>query len=122
MEKTFAAFRLVADGIKCSSTLQTSFQQMKALVDGPDPASIATVSYDAAGSPQYVPMIAGNLILSKYRELFNGKGNVRTSTLSRRTLADLKKKTGFRGIDRVRRQDRSKSVLLDADEASCWSL
>ena len=98
LEHGFAQYRLVAEGIKKSTTEANIFSQLKVLSDGPCADAVCRPLVQGQ-HVDYVATAHGNRTLVKFRQMFGGGRNVRKSDVPRRTLKDRRKKTGRAGLD-----------------------
>ncbi|CAE7809778.1 unnamed protein product [Symbiodinium sp. CCMP2592] len=116
LEHGFAQYRLVAEGIKKSTTEANIFSQLKVLSDFPCADAVCRPLVQRQ-HVDYVATVHGNRTLVKFRQMFGGGRNVRKSDVPRRTLKDRRKKTGFRAFERRRTEQKQAKHEVPAEYA-----
>ena len=98
LEHGFAQYRLVAEGIKKSTTEANIFSQLKVLSDCPCADAVCR-PLQQRQRVEYIATAHGNRTLLKFRQLYGGGRNVKKSDVPQRTLKDRRKKKGREGVD-----------------------
>ena len=106
VEQGYSRVRLISQGIKSSTTTERTFEQLKVLLDAPEPDQLVQVDH-IDGRAVYKTTCEGNMIMAAYRRLFNGHNNVKNTDLPRRILGDRKRKKGLRAFERERHSERT---------------